>query len=124
MRVPEALKIIRYNIFFNSCFDLSFYKRKGLEVLKDIINNCGGIIYDKKEKNKYEGMKFYFVCFIEDYNTYKEEIKKEKIGKENPKVISDKYIINSFYFMTNLESELVNPQYCLDLNDEDNFDNY
>ena len=124
MRVPEALKVIRYNIFFNSCFDLCFYKRKGLEILKDIIINCGGIIYDKNKKNEYKGMKFYFVCFIDDYNIYKDEIKKEKIGKENPKVLSDKYIINSFYFMTNLESELGNPQYCLDVNDEDNFDNY
>ena len=124
MRVPEALKVIRYNIFFNSCFDLCFYKRKGLEILKDIIINCGGIIYDENKKNEYKGMKFYFVCFIDDYNIYKDEIRKEKIGKENPKVLSDKYIINSFYFMTNLESELGNPQYCLDANDEDNFDNY
>ena len=43
---------------------------------------------------------------------------------ENAKVVSDKYIINSFYFMTNLENELDNPQYCLDLNDNDNFENY
>ena len=43
---------------------------------------------------------------------------------ENYKVVSEKYILNSFFFMTNLEDELNNSEYCFDLKDEDNFDNY
>ena len=133
MCVPEALKLIRYNIFYNSCFDLSFYKKESLDIfidikepiniLSEIIKNCGGIIYNERDKNKIKGMKFFFVCTSENYQKYKEDIKKAKIGKENTKVVSDKYILNSFYFMTNLENELGdNPQYCFDFNDEDDFD--
>ena len=132
MHVSEALKIIRYNIFYNSCFDLSFYekecvnsvfkKKESVNILSEIIKNCGGIIYNEKSKNQIKGMKFFFVCTSENYNKYKEDIKKAKIGKENTKVVSDKYILNSFYFMTNLEDELGNPQYCFDFNDEDDFD--
>ena len=132
MHVSEALKIIRYNIFYNSCFDLSFYekecvnsvfkKKESINILSEIIKNCGGIIYNEKSKNQIKGMKFFFVCTSENYNKYKEDIKKAKIGKENTKVVSDKYILNSFYFMTNLENELGNPQYCFDFNDEDDFD--
>ena len=123
MRVPEALKIIRYNIFYNSCFNLDFYVKKGKEILSEIIKNCGGVILVNKYQYK-KDMKLYFVCFCDDYGKYKEEINKEKIWMENAKVVSDKYIINSFYFMTNLENELNNHQYCLDLNNNDNFENY
>ena len=125
MRVPEALKIIRYNIFYNSCFLMNYYEKDGKEILKEIIINCGGYIYDNKNKEKNNNdMKLFFVCSTEDYNLNKDDIKKEKIRMKNVKVVSDIYIINSFFFMTNLENELDNPQYCFDLNDEEDFDNY
>ena len=117
MRVPEALKMIRYNIFYNSCFNLNFYEKNGKEILKEIIKNCGGIILENK--NQIKDMKLFIVCSVDDYNKYKDEINKERIWMENVKVVSDKYIINSFFFMTNLESELNDPQYCLDLKDKD-----
>ena len=123
--VPDALKLIRYNVFFNSCFDLDFYNSDRVETLKDIIINCGGVIYNKKEKNNFKDMKFFFVCSSDEYNSKKDKIKKEKnFVNENAKVINDKYIINCFYFMSNLENDLSNPNYCLDLNEEDNFDDY
>jgi len=125
IRVPDALKIIRYNIFYNSYFNLKFYKNNGINILKEIIKNCGGIIIeDNKNKNEYKELKLFYVCSFEDYNKYKEDIKKEKIWIDNAKVVSEKYILNSFYFMTNLEDELDNPQYCFDFKEEDNFDNY
>ena len=43
---------------------------------------------------------------------------------ETFKVVSDIYILDSFYFMTNLENELNDQQYCLDLEGEDNYDDY
>ena len=121
--VPKALKLIRYNIFYNSCFNLN-YANNGKSALEDIIVNCGGVIYNENNKKEYDSMKYFFVCNKEDYLTKKDEIKKDKRGKENCKVVSDKYILNSFYFMTNLEDELNNPQYRLDINDEDDFGNY
>ena len=120
-----GLKIIRYNIFYNSYFNLKFYKNNRINILKEIIKNCGGIIIeDNKNKNEYKELKLFYVCSFEDYNKYKEDIKKEKIWIDNAKVVSEKYILNSFYFMTNLEDELDNPQYCFDFKEEDNFDNY
>ena len=123
MRVPEALKMIRYNIFYNSCFNLNFYATGGKEILKEIIKNCGGIILENKNQN-IKDMKLFIVCSSDEYNKCKDEIKKERIWMENAKVVSDIYILDCFYFMTNLENELNDPQYCLDLKGEDNYDDY
>ena len=130
--VPESLKIIRYNIFYNCSFNLNFYKKtpqkkqneRDVNILKHIIINCGGIICDENNFKGYTNYKYYFVCTKDDYKKNKEEINKQKIGKKNCKVISDEFIINSFFFMTYLGNENNNSKYCLDLNDEDDFDNY
>ena len=129
---PESLKIIRYNIFYNCSFNLNFYKKtpqkkqneRDVNILKHIIINCGGIIYDENNFKGYTNYKYYFVCTKDDYKKNKDEINKQKIGKKNCKVISDEFIINSFFFMTYLGNENNNSKYCLDLNDEDDFDNY
>ena len=65
--VPDALKIIRYNIFYNCCFNLNFYKtnnqhKKDKDILKDIIITCGGIIYEQKKYKENNDMKYYIVC--------------------------------------------------------------
>ena len=130
--VPESLKIIRYNIFYNCSFNLNFYKEtpqkkqneRDVNILKHIIINCGGIIYDENNFKGYTNYKYYFVCTKDNYKKNKDEINKQKIGKKSCKVISDEFIINSFFFMTNLDNENNNSKYCLDLNDEDDFDNY
>ena len=70
MRVPEALKIIRYNIFYNSCFLMNYYEKDGKEILKEIIINCGGYIYDNKNKEKNNNdMKLFFrIKYFFNYN--------------------------------------------------------
>ena len=130
--VPESLKIIRYNIFYNCSFNLNFYKKtpqkkqneRDVNILKHIIINCGGIICDENNFKGYTNYKYYFVCTKDDYKKNKDEINKQKIGKKSCKVISDEFIINSFFFMTYSGNENNNSKYCLDLNDEDDFDNY
>ena len=130
--VPESLKIIRYNIFYSCSFNLNFYKKtpqkkqneRDVNILKHIIINCGGIICDENNFKGYTNYKYYFVCTKDDYKKNKDEINKQKIGKKSCKVISDEFIINSFFFMTYLGNENNNSKYCLDLNEEDDFDNY
>ena len=60
--VPDILKLIRYNIFYKTYFNLSFYKGEK-EILKHIIRNCGGKIYDDKINNKFKDEKLFL--FVE-----------------------------------------------------------
>ena len=58
--VPKALKLIRYNIFYNSYFNLNYSRNNGINALEDIIVNCGGIIYNENNKKEYDNMKYFF----------------------------------------------------------------
>ena len=124
MNANEALKMIRYDIFYNYCFNLNYYNGNRRNILAKIIENCGGTIINNKNKNQLNNMKLLFVCTEEDYNNNKDEIKKEQFLMDNSKVISDKYILDSYFFMTNLDKELDNSKYYLDNDNEENFDDY
>ena len=128
IHVSDALKLIRYNIFYKSYFSLTFYRGEGKEILIDIIENCGGEIYKEKNDNneKINGT-LYFVCRKDDYPSLKDKIKKELIIYENSKLVNEKYVLDSFYFLTNLENNLNDYEYCVNnenINEQDDYDNY
>ena len=112
INVSDSLKLIRYNIFNNTYFNLKFYKNDdyiGVYILEDIIENCGGQLFEENKYNKTD--KLFFVCRKEDYSNFKDKIQKELLLYNNSKVVSEKFILDSFYFMTNLENELNGPEY-------------
>ena len=112
INVSDSLKLIRYNIFYNTYFNLKYYKNDngdGINILKNIIENCGGQLFEENKYNKIN--KLFFVCRKEDYLKFKDEIQKEIKIYNNSEVVNDKFILDSFYFMTNLESELNDPEY-------------
>ena len=114
--ISVILKLIRYNIFYQTYFNLKYYNNNPnnrLSTLSDIIECCGGQIYKEKENNN-NNIKILFVCTKEDYSSFKDKIKNDLIIYENSKLINDKFIIDSFYFMTNLEKEIDSPEYSLD----------
>ena len=40
--VSNSIKLIRYNIFYKTYFNLNFYKGEGKDILINIIETCGG----------------------------------------------------------------------------------
>ena len=126
IKISDALQLIRFNIFYKTFFSLKFYKnndKQRLDILKNIILTCGGQIYENyNSKIKYE--KLFFVCPKEDYSSLKEKIKKEMIIFENSKLINDIYILDSYYFLSNLEKEIESPEYSFDISSNNDFSNY
>ena len=121
IHAPDALKLIRYNIFYKSFFNLNFYKGEGKDILRDIIENCGGEIISEN-KNNYDG-KIFFVCKEDDYPSQKDKIKKESLIYKNYKLVNENYILDSFFFLTNLENELNDKEYSFNKNnDEEDYD--
>ena len=123
--ISDVIKLIRYNIFYKAYFSLKYYNgfHDGKENLKDIIENCGGQIFQESKNNSFdENDKLFFICKKDDFPKLKDKIKKELLIYKNSKVVNDKYILDSFYFMTNLENELDNSEYSLKIENEDEYD--
>ena len=112
INVQDALKLIRYNIFYNRYFNLKYYKGEKA-ILKEIILNCGGQVIEANKLSENNNNSFY-ICRKADFSSLKEKIRKELISNKELKVVTDKYILDSFYFMTNLENEINKPDYSLD----------
>ena len=111
IHVSDIIKFIRFNIFYKNYFNLKFYKGKGKDALIDTIETCGGEIFDEKINNL--DYKLFFICRKDDYSELRDEIEKELLLYEKALVVSDNYIFDSFYFMTNLEDKLNDPEYLL-----------
>ena len=110
--VPDALKLIRYNIFYNKYFNLKYYKGEKA-ILKEIILNCGGQIVEANKESENNNKTFY-ICRKDDYSLFKEKIEKELMCNKESKIVTERYILDSFFFMTNLESEINDPDYSFD----------
>ena len=112
IHVQDALKLIRYNIFFNRYFCLKYYKGEKV-ILKEIILNCGGQIIETNKESE-NNNKIFYICRKDDYFSLKEKIEKELMCNKESKVVTDRYILDSFFFMTNLESEIDDTDYFFD----------
>ena len=129
IHVSDALQLIRFNIFYKVHFSLKYYRNNEnnrLDILKNIIESCGGEIFEENEKNKSKKdyKILFFVCSKENYFTFLDKIKKDLIIYENSKVIYDKYIVDSLFFMTNLENEIDSPEYSFCNSNNDDFSYY
>jgi hypothetical protein len=100
-----AIKLIRISTLADMKFYLE-YTYSHQEILANIITICGGIVinnFNNIQKN--EKIYLVFICKAE-YNINKKEIK--SILEKNPKceIISEKFIFDTYYFMSNLENKI------------------
>ena len=115
IHAPDALKLIRYNIFFKRYFIIDLYLGEGKDILKDIIETCGGEIYDGNKIKKIKDEKIFIVCRKDDYNLLKEKIKRVMLMNNNSILVTEKFVVDCLFFMTNLENEADDPEYFFDL---------
>ena len=123
--ISYIIKLIRYNIFFKAYFSLKFYKGvlDGKNNIKDIIETCGGQVLEDDINIKFDqNDKLFFICRNDEYPKLKDKIQKELRIYQNSKLVNDKFILDSFYFMTNLENELDSSEYSPKVGNEDEYD--
>ena len=109
--IPLAIKMVRMNSLANMIFYLKYVSEKKIEILKELIKICGGSLFshEKIEENE----KVYLIVSNEFYdsNKVKELIKRDLEECPFFVVINDKYLFDSYYFMTNLKSRLNDSEY-------------
>ena len=125
MNIPEIIKLIRFHSLFNQYFYLKFLTKEKAVLIEKIIKVCGGDIY-KEENNDTKTGKIFLVCSRDDYNIdpfKKESVKRFLKFNRNFTAITEKYVLDSYYFMTNLEDNCKDSEYALEKDDEgDDYD--
>ena len=108
--IPLSIKLIRISTLANMKFYLKYLDYIQIEILSSIIKVCGGIIYDGENRESNE--KIYLVSSKRTGFKYKrKEI--EKVLIENPffVLINEKFILDTYYFMTNLKNNINDSEY-------------
>ena len=113
--VIDAIKLIRFNSLFGMKFNLIFMEQEQKkEAIKDIILVCGGEVVNDSELSKIKkDDKIFFVCQKQLYEANKEKIIQFLENIKEYKLINEKFILDSFYFMTNIKNNVDDEEYSL-----------
>ena len=109
--ISLGIKLIRISILNNMKFDLKYLTFDQKAILTEIVRICGGIIYENNYKVNNE--RIYLVASKRLYNLKekKEEIKNDLEKYPYYFLINEKFILDSYYFMTNLKDFINDPEY-------------
>jgi len=109
----DAIKLIRLNALNGKSFYLKYLNEQQKIILTDIIRVCGGDIYifDPDDSINLRIKKIFLVCSMENYEKERNGIQEEL--RKNPYyiLINEKYILDSYYFMTDLEDSYKDDEY-------------
>ena len=113
--IAIAIKLIRISTLNNMIFNLKFLDYMQKNILTDIVKSCGGIIYNEshQEKDKKDKKVYLVISINTGLKNKKEVIKKYLI--ENPFLIliNERFILDTYYFMTNLKDNINDPEYII-----------
>ena len=115
--INEAIKLIRLNSLNGKSFYLKYLNEEQKLVLSDIIRVCGGeIIYNQDDSIDFKIKTIFMVCSMECYEHERNSILEELDKNKKYILINEKFILDSYFFMTDLGSRYkdneYNPEIC------------
>ena len=112
-----AIKLIKICTLNNMKFDLKYLAYDQKCILTDMIKVCGGILYDKNYNYSSDDKeRIYLVASKRIYEFKKEEIKEELKKNKKYLLINERFILDTYYFMTDIRNNINDPEYIFDIN--------
>jgi len=113
----DAIKLIRLNALYGKYFYLKYLDDEQKTILSDIIKVCGGeIILAPDDSIDYAMKTIFLVCSMDKYVKERNGIQEELNRNKKYILINEKFILDSYYFMTDLgdsyKDNEYNPEYC------------
>ena len=103
--ISHAIKLVRLNALNSKLFYLKYLKKEQKEILAEIIKVCGGeIIENDDDCIDFKIKTVFLVCSMEYYVKEEKAIKEELNNNKKYILINEKYILDSYYFMSDLGS--------------------
>ena len=109
-----AIKLIKICTLNNMVFDLKHLADDQKLILSDMIKVCGGMIYDKNYNYMNSKEKIYLVISKRFYESKKEKIKVDLQQNKNYILINEKFILDTYYFMTDIRNHINDPEYIVE----------
>ena len=102
--ISEAIKLVRLNALNGKCFYLKYLTEEQASILRDIIKICGGDVYEDNNDDciTYKTKKIFLVASKRQYELMKSKILSDCKKHSNYILINEKFILDSYYFMTDL----------------------
>jgi len=112
----DAIKLLRLNSLNGKVFYLKYLNMQQKTILEGIVKVCGGeIINEPDESINIMMKKIFLVCSMENYDKFRNEIKEQLKKYSNFVLINEKFILDSYYFMTDLENSFKDTEYSPEL---------
>ena len=122
LEISNAIKLVRLNTLNGKKFYLKYLTAEQRNILRDIIHVCGGEEYLPPKENEDFILdltqKLFLVVSQCEYDRRKLEIKDELKNRKNFVMINEKFILDSYYFMTDLEDSYTDKEYTYFGDDE------
>ena len=110
--VRPAIKLIRISTLADMKFDLKYLDYDQKIILNDIVKICGGMIFNKDYR--VDGEKVYLVASKKMYRFKKDDIRKDLEKYSFYILINERFILDTYYFLTNLKENINDPEYKYD----------
>lgn len=122
LEISDAIKLVRLNALNGKKFYLKYLNDEQKNILRDIISICGGDIYyppiGHEETVLDLTKKIFLVVSKREYALRKNEIIQEIKIHSNFIMINEKFILDSYYFMTDLGDSYKDKEY-VDFDEEE-----
>ena len=122
LEISDAIKLVRLNALNGKQFYLKFLNDEQKNILRDIIGVCGGEIYyppiGDEESIIDLTKKIFLVVSKREYSLREKEIYSEIDKHKNFVLINEKFILDSYYFMTDLGESYKDKEYTDFVDDE------
>ena len=115
LEIKNAIKLVRLNALNGKKFLLKYLETEQKNCLIEMIKVCGGEIYEPSFANEEfilnVTQKIFLVVSQGVYTQKKNEIKQDLKDHGNYILINEKFILDSYYFMTDLEDSYKDEEY-------------
>ena len=112
MAIFEAIKLVRLSVFNGKLFYLKYLNNSQKMVLGEIIKVCGGeIIENPDDCIDFMIKNIFLVCSMQYYINERNSIQEELNNYKNYIIINERYILDSYYFMTDLGNRYKDNEY-------------
>ena len=110
-----CIKLLRICTLNNMSFYIKYISESKINIILDLVRTCGGnIITDINNNGNTENKIIYLVTYNDYYKDNKQEIEKDLKNYPNLVLLDVRFIIDSYYFMTDIRDNIYDNEYMID----------